>query len=103
MTQEMIQKIKSHPDFKILIQQRSIFARRLTALMLSVYFGFILTIAFNPTFLATKIDPQGVTTYGIVIGILILLFSFVLTGFYTLVSNNLFDKEIEKVKKDLLK
>jgi uncharacterized membrane protein (DUF485 family) len=101
MTTETIKQIESHPDFIFLVKERKKFTYGLSGLMLSIYFGFILTIAFNPSVLATPLSAGSTTSYGIVIGVSILFIAFILTGFYTFVANTLFDPEIEKIKKEL--
>ncbi len=53
MKQEMVDRIKNDPDFLKLVRVRSRFAWTLTIIMLVIYFGFVLTIAFDPSILGT--------------------------------------------------
>jgi uncharacterized membrane protein (DUF485 family) len=69
--------------------------------MLVVYFAFILTIAFDPSALATPLGADTVTTIGIPIGIAVIVFAFVLTGIYTKRANSEFDDLANKVKKSV--
>ncbi len=66
--------------------------------MLIVYFTFILTIAFKPSLLAIPLSEGSVITIGVPIGILIILFAFVLTGIYTRRANGEFDDLSKKIK-----
>ena len=101
MTKELIDKIKSNPDYQELVTKRSGFAIKLSIAMLVVYFTFILTIAFNPSALGTPLSSDSVTTIGIPIGIAIIIFAFVLTGIYTKRANGEFDDLNNKIKQSI--
>lgn len=101
-----VERIKSDPDFKELVARRSTLAWTLSILMLLIYFGFILVIAFKGTlgnWLGTPLFPGSITTIGIPIGVGVILSAFVLTGIYVRRANSTYDdltkKIIEKVKK----
>ena len=83
------------------MRERTRFGMTLTIIMLVIYFGFILLVAFGKGFLATKIGG-GVTTVGMVIGLAVILSAFVLTGIYTQRANTRYDDLAEKLRKDLL-
>jgi uncharacterized membrane protein (DUF485 family) len=63
----------------------------LAVVMLAIYYGFILIIAFAPSVLGTPIAPGAVTTVGIPVGVLIIIAAFVLTGIYVRRANAEFD------------
>jgi uncharacterized membrane protein (DUF485 family) len=73
----------------------------LSAGMLVIYFGFILTIAFAPKALAVPLG-SGVMTVGIPIGLFVIVAAFVLTGLYVHRASSEFDpitrQIMEKVK-----
>jgi uncharacterized membrane protein (DUF485 family) len=100
MDKEIIEKIKNNPSYQELLAKRGPFAWKLTILMLVVYYAFILTIAFSPVTLGTALG-DGVTTIGIPVGIIIIIFSFILTGIYTNRANSEFDKLVESIKEDV--
>lgn len=101
MNKETVEKIKSNPDYQKLVSTRSSFAVKLSIMMLTVYFVFILTIAFNPSFLGTPLSSGSVTTIGIPVGIGIIIFAIVLTGIYTKRANGEFDELSNNVKNSL--
>lgn len=101
MNRETVEKIKSNPDYQKLISTRNSFAVKLSILMLSIYFLFILLIAFNPTFLGTPLSNDSVTTIGIPVGMAIIIFAIVLTGIYTKRANGEFDDLTNSVKNSL--
>jgi uncharacterized membrane protein (DUF485 family) len=93
--------IFDNANFKALVHERTRFGVTLTIVMLVIYYGFILLVAFGKGFLATKIGG-GVTTIGMVIGLAVILSAFVLTGIYTQRANTRYDDLAEKLRKDLL-
>ncbi len=101
MNQELVQKIKNNPHYQELVSKRSAFSIKLSVSILLVYFAFILTIAFFPSFLSTPISSDSVTTVGIPVGIFIIIFTFVLTGIYTSRANTEFDDLTNKIKQAL--
>ncbi|ABB44732.1 Protein of unknown function DUF485 [Sulfurimonas denitrificans DSM 1251] len=101
MNKETIEKIKNDPNYKELISKRNGFAVKLSIWMLAVYFAFILTIAFDPSFLGTPISSDSVTTIGIPIGMAVIIFAFVLTGIYTKRANGEFDDLNNKIKNSI--
>lgn len=101
MKKEIVEKIKANPDYQKLVKTRTSFAIKLSIAMLVVYFGFILTIAFDPSALAVPLSSDSVTTIGIPIGIAVIVFAFVLTGIYTKRANGEFDDLANKVKKSV--
>ena len=100
MTQEQIEQVKNNPKYQKLVTERSKFAWTLSIIMLIVYYAFIMTIAFNPSFLGTKIG-DGVMTIGIPIGIAIIFISFILAGIYVRRANGEFDQLTKEIKEEL--
>lgn len=98
MKQEMVDRIKNDPDFIHLVKVRSKFAWTLTIVMLVIYFGFVLTIAFDPSILGTPLSEGSVTTVGIPVGIGVIISAFVLTGIYVRRANGEFDELTAKIK-----
>jgi uncharacterized membrane protein (DUF485 family) len=86
----LIGRIERDPEFQELVRKRSRFAWALSALMIAIYFGFILSVAFWPAALGTPIG-SGVTTIGIPLGLGVILAAFVLTGLYVRRANTEFD------------
>ncbi|WP_324171009.1 DUF485 domain-containing protein [Sulfurimonas sp.] len=101
MNQELVDKIKNNPHYQELVSKRSSFSIKLSVSMLLVYFAFIITIAFFPSFLGAPISSDSVTTVGIPVGIFIIIFAFILAGIYTSRANSEFDDLTNKIKQDL--
>ena len=92
--------ITNNPRFQELVRERSSFAWTLSIVMLVIYYGFILLVAFGKGFLATKIGG-GVTSVGIIIGLGVIISAFVLTGIYTQRANSRFDELTENLTREL--
>jgi uncharacterized membrane protein (DUF485 family) len=92
----LLERVQRDPDFHELVRRRSRLAWSLTALMILIYFGFVLTIAYNKVLLAQSLTG-GVTTVGIPVGIGVILSAFVLTGIYVVRANTVFDDLTKKI------
>lgn len=101
MTTDSVERIKKHPLYTELVAKRKRFAWILTILMLVIYYGFILVIAFSPKTLAVPLSAGSVTTIGIPVGVVIILSAFVLTGIYVVRANGEFDRLTKAIREDL--
>ncbi len=61
-------KIQKNPKYHQLIKERDALAWTLSALVLIIYFGFILLVAFAPGFLTQPISATSVIPVGMLIG-----------------------------------
>jgi len=93
-------QIRDNPKFKSLIAKRNAYAFMMTALMMVVYYGYILLIAFNKEWLATKIGEGYTTSIGIPMGLGVIIFTIVLTNIYVRRANSEFDDEAAQVLKE---
>lgn len=89
--QDRTTRILENPKFQELVAKRDAFALVLSILMLGIYFGFILLVAFAKPFLGTPIGA-GVTTWGLPIGVGTIVSAFILTGIYVQRANGEFDE-----------
>jgi uncharacterized membrane protein (DUF485 family) len=69
----------------------------LTALMIAMYFGFILLIAYDKPLLARLIAPG--LSLGILLGALVILFSWLLTWVYVRWANTHYDAALDELRK----
>ncbi len=101
MEEDLVRRIASNPRYQKLVAVRTSFGWTLAVLMLVVYYGYILLIAFNKEFLATRIG-EGVMTWGIPIGLFVILFTVVITGIYVARANKEFDDLTAAIRKEVL-
>lgn len=83
--------IQNNPRFKELVAKRERFAWILSAIMLGLYAAFILLIAYAPQVLGTRLSADSSITWGIPIGVGLILSAFVLTAIYVRRANGEFD------------
>ena len=93
---EKLEVLRNSEEYKTLISKRSKSKWSLAALMLMAYYGFVMVIAFEPEIFAKKIG-EGHTTLGIVVGLGVILFSFLITGLYVHKANKVLEPLTEKL------
>ncbi|PYC25958.1 DUF485 domain-containing protein [Aquipseudomonas alcaligenes] len=103
MNDSVYKRIEQNPRFQELVAKRDKFAWTLSAIMLGLYVAFILLIAFEPQLLGTRISPEGTTTWGIPLGIGLILSAFVLTGIYVKRANGEFDRLNQEILDEVQK
>jgi uncharacterized membrane protein (DUF485 family) len=89
MDQVTRSQVRDNPDFKELERARGGLGRTLTAIMLVVYFGFVLMVAYAPKLMATPV--LGNITLGFPLGLGVILIAIALTGIYVVRANAVFD------------
>jgi uncharacterized membrane protein (DUF485 family) len=85
--------------FHELVRKRRTFAWTLTILMLVIYFGFILTLAFSPHLLGQPIVEGQPTTWGIPIGFGMFAVTFALVAIYVYVANSVHDSLVADIRR----
>ncbi|WP_319379582.1 DUF485 domain-containing protein [Thiomicrorhabdus sp.] len=100
MDQAKIEKIKNLPEYRQLVKERTGLAWKLSIAMLVVYYGYILLLAFDPEFFTTIISGEYMSI-GFPVGVGIIIFAFLLTGYYVKKANSDFDELTSKIKKEV--
>ena len=102
METDLTRRIAANPKYQELKSKRSRLGWWLALAMMVVYYGFILLVAFNKPFLATRLG-EGVTTIGMPIGLGVIVFTIVITGIYVRRANTEFDRLSDEIAKGALK
>ena len=102
MNLDLTSRIANDPKYQELKAKRTRFGWWLALAMMVVYYGFILLVAFNKPFLATRLG-EGVTTIGMPIGLGIILFTIAITALYVRRANSEFDALSDQVVQGALK
>jgi uncharacterized membrane protein (DUF485 family) len=87
--------------FKALMRKRWTVSAILTIILFIIYYGYILIVGYGKGFLGLKVGVY--TNYGIILGVLVIVLSWALTLVYVVWANNVYDKEVDAIKKDLIK
>lgn len=102
MKDDLGDRIRANPKYQELVSKRNSYGWIMTALMMIVYYGYILLVAFNKEFLAQK-TGAGVMSLGIPIGVGVILFTVIITGIYIRRANTEFDDLKAQVIKEATK
>ncbi len=100
MNKELIQKIKSNPKYQELVSKRNSFSLKLSIFVLTMFYAYILIIAFDKEILATKIG-EGVMTVAFPVGAAIIIISFITTLIYVNRANKEFEDLTNEIKDDV--
>ena len=93
-------RILGNPKFQELVRTRSSFAWTLATVMLAIYLSFIFLVAFAHDLMAMKVGG-GATSVGIVLGLIVIVSAFLLTGIYVQRANGRFDALTRDLQKDI--
>ena len=88
---DVVARIQKNPKFLKMVSIRNNYSIIMSILMMIVYFGYILLIAFNKPFLATKVSEGSVMSVGIPMGLGVLVFTIIITAIYVRRANTEFD------------
>ena len=97
MEQDVVQRVKADPNYRKLVAKRSRFGWILTWSMMVVYYGFTLLCAFDKEFMGSRIG-DGVMTWGIPLGLFVILFTVVVTAIYVPRANGEYDELTDAIK-----
>jgi uncharacterized membrane protein (DUF485 family) len=96
-THEMLESA----EFKQLVRGKWTISIILTLVLFVVYYGYILLIAGDKTFLAQKVGEY--TTLGIPIGVGVIVAAWVLTFIYVSWANRVLDVEVRRLVDEIKK
>ncbi|BAU74712.1 DUF485 domain-containing protein [Metapseudomonas furukawaii] len=85
------ERIIANPKFQRLARQRAILAWSLSALVLAIYYLFIVLVAFVPGWLHLPLYEGSHLSRGIPLGAAIIIFCWLLTAWYVRHANTRFD------------
>jgi uncharacterized membrane protein (DUF485 family) len=91
MDDAFVRRIRANPEFAELERRRNSFRWILCAIMLAIYYGFVLLVAFASKLMG---EPLGgsVITIGFPLGLGVIVSAIVLTGIYVWRANSVFDR-----------
>ena len=90
MEQDLVQRVKSDPNYHKLVRTRSRYGWMLTWAMMIVYYGFTALNAFDKPFMGSRVGA-GVMSWGIPLGLFTIVFTIVVTAIYVRRANSEFD------------
>jgi uncharacterized membrane protein (DUF485 family) len=100
MDDPALDKIQESRSYAALVKARALIIWPLSLLIMVLYFSFILVIAFVPELFAIRIGTTHFTL-GIAVGLGMIVFTFLLTGFYVLIANRVLEPLAQKLQKEV--
>lgn len=91
MSTSVYAHIRRNPRFAELVAKRTRFAMILSAIVLAVFYGFVLLVAFAPDLIGARLFDGSNLTFGIAVGLFQFVFFWVLTLVYVRRANGEFD------------
>ncbi|MDD2744403.1 MAG: DUF485 domain-containing protein [Rhodocyclaceae bacterium] len=101
--QNVLDRVTANPKFHEFIAMRSRYSIIMAIVSAAAYYGFILLVAYNKEFLATKMGAGMTTSIGVPIGVGVILFTIVLTWIYVRRANSEFDATNEAIIREAQK
>jgi cation/acetate symporter len=103
MSSEMYERMRTDPNFQRLVKRRGRFAWILAFIVLAMFYGFVLVVAFKPALLGRPIVAGGMLTIGVAVELFMFIFFWVLTAVYVVRANGEFDALTQDLIKDAQK
>ena len=103
MSSAMYERMRANPKFRELVARRGRFAWTLATIVLMMFYGFVLTVAFNPSALGQPVSEGSMLTVGVAVELFMFIFFWVLTAVYVKRANGEFDALTQEVVKEAWK
>ena len=102
MAQETWERIRANPKFQQFVSKRNTYSIIMSILVIIAYYGYILLIAFDKSFLAQKVATGATMSIGIPMGVGVILITIILTWIYVRRANTEFDALKEQIIKEAM-
>jgi len=103
MSSVMYERMRVNPKFQELVAKRGRFAWTLAAIVLTMFYGFVMVVAFAPESLGQPIAEGSRWTVGVVVELFMFIFFWVLTALYVRRANTEFDALSQEVVREAWK
>ena len=103
MSSAMYERMRANPKFQELVSRRGRFAWTLAFIVLSMFYGFVMVVAFNPAALGQPISEGSMVTVGVAIELFMFIFFWSLTAVYVKRANSEFDALTQEIVKEAWK
>ncbi|MGF6147442.1 Inner membrane protein yjcH [Kingella potus] len=95
-------RVLAHPAFRAMARQKAWLGWGFSISVFAVYTAYIWIIGTSPQTLAAKVSPGGVTTWGIWVGMFVIVFSFLITLVYVWLANGKFEEMTQEAVRETL-
>jgi|JI8StandDraft_1071087.scaffolds.fasta_scaffold1253811_1 uncharacterized membrane protein (DUF485 family) len=103
MSSAMYERMRANPKFQDLVARRGRFAWTLAFIVLTMFYGFVMVVAFNPTALGQPVSEGSMLTVGVAVEFFMFVFFWVTTAIYVKRANTEFDALTQEIVKEAWK
>lgn len=103
MSSAMYERMRANPKFQDLVARRGRFAWTLALIVLSMFYGFVMVVAFNPVALGQPVSEGSMLTVGVAVEFFMFVFFWVTTALYVKRANTEFDALTQEIVKEAWK
>jgi cation/acetate symporter len=103
MSGAIFQSMRVNPKFQELVKKRGRFAWTLAAIVLILFYGFVMMVAYRPAALGQSIVEGGMLTVGVAVELFLFIFFWALSFVYVRRANGEFDSLTQEVVKQAVK
>ncbi|EXI69784.1 MAG: Inner membrane protein YjcH [Candidatus Accumulibacter adjunctus] len=103
MSSVIYERMRVNPKFHELVQKRGRFAWTLATIVLVLFYGFFMLVAFNPGLLGQKVAEGSMWPIGYTIELILFVFFWLTTVVYVRRANGEFDDLTQELIKEAQK
>lgn len=103
MSSAVYARIRRHPRYAELVEKRGRYATVLSVIVLVIFYGFTLLVAFAPDLIGMRLFEGSNMTFGILAALFQFVFFWILTYMYVRRANGEFDDINNEIVRDALK
>lgn len=101
MSEKIYQRIRENPHFAELVRKRSQLSWALVTVVLVLFYGLILVVAFNPSLMGQRLGGEtSVYTLGVAVILAMFIFLWAITALYVKRANGEFDELTQKIVRE---
>lgn len=97
MSSAMYERMRGNPKFQELVATRGRYAWTLSLIVLAIFYGYVMTVAFSPSVLAQPVSEGAVLTVGVAAELFMFISFWLLTAMYVRRANTEFDAVAKEV------
>lgn len=98
---EVVRRVVEHPKYQELVHKRTRVSLAFFAVMIVVYAGFIVTLAYLPEVFSRPIGPGFTMSVGVLSATIVAVSAVIMIAAYVRYSNKHFDPLIEAIVRDV--
>ena len=103
MSSVMYERMRANPKFRELVARRGRFAWTLAVVVLTMFYGFVMLVAFSPASLGQPVAEGSMLTVGVAFELFMFIFFWLLTAVYVRRANSEFDALTQEIVKEAWK